>query len=292
MRGLAITLSLLSAVALAFGAQFQNQAVTKNQNADRKRLGLKAVLDLLKRPRWLTGMSLLVGGALLQITALTLAPLIVVQPIGAVALAITALLNARSTKTSINKSTWLAITLCTFGIATFVAFASNVAKESHLDDGNLAQILGVLVVIVTAFLVAFFTFAKRAKAITYILGAGILYGFVASLIKAVVQRVAQGDISLLTIVCALTTGIAVLLGGWFVQNAYASGPPDLVIAGLTVVDPMVAVLVGIIVLGEAKSADPLVLSAFAVSGLIAITGVWLLSRVHPELANGGKDDVV
>jgi drug/metabolite transporter (DMT)-like permease len=290
MRGIAITLSLLSAVALAFGAQFQNQAVTKNQDSGDKRLGLRALLSLIKRPRWLTGMSLLVGGALLQITALTLAPLIVVQPIGAVALAITALLNARSTGTKINRSTWVAISLCTFGIATFVAFASNVAKESHLDDGNLVQILTVLLVILGGFLLAFFTFAKRAKAITYILGAGILYGFVASLIKAVVQRIAQGDITLLTVICGLTTGIAVLLGGWFVQNAYASGPPDLVIAGLTVVDPMVAVLVGIIVLGEAKAADPFVLVTFAVSGLIAITGVWLLSKVHPELSNGTKGD--
>lgn len=292
MRGLAITLSLLSAVALAFGAQFQNQAVSRGNQKNSERLGLRAVLQLLKKPRWLTGMSLLVGGALLQITALTMAPLIVVQPIGAVALAITALLNARSTKTRINQSTWLAICLCTFGIATFVTLASNVAKETHLDDSNLAQILIVLVIIVCLFLAAFVTIAKRAKAITYILGAGILYGFVASLIKAVVQRVAQGDFTWLTLVCALTTGVAVLLGGWFVQNAYASGPPDLVIAGLTVVDPMVAVLIGIIVLGEAKSADPFTLASFAIAGLVAIAGVWLLSKVHPELAESGTEDDV
>ena len=291
MRGIAIALSLLSAVALAFGAQFQNQAVGKtDKSAESKRLGLRAVLGLLKRPRWLTGMAFLVGGALLQITALTLAPLIVVQPIGAVALAITALLNARSTKRRVTRSTWVAISLCTFGIATFVAVASTVAKESHLDDGNLLQILSVLVGILVLFGIGFFTFAKRAKAITYILGAGILYGFVASLIKAVVQRIAQSDLTLLTIVCALTTGLAVLLGGWFVQNAYASGPPDLVIAGLTVVDPMVAVLVGIIVLGEAKSANPIVLITFACSGLVAITGVWLLSKVHPELAISRADE--
>jgi hypothetical protein len=75
------------------------------------------------------------------------------------------------------------------------------------------------------------------------------------------------------------------LGGWFVQNAYASGPPDLVIAGLTVVDPMVAVSIGIIVLGEAAQAadNPLIAIVFAASGAVAATGVWLLSRVHPEL---------
>jgi hypothetical protein len=77
--------------------------------------------------------------------------------------------------------------------------------------------------------------------------------------------------------------LAMALGGWFVQNAYASGPPDLVIAGLTVIDPMVAVTIGIIVLAEAASAGPVISIIFAASGAVAAYGVWLLSRVHPEL---------
>jgi drug/metabolite transporter (DMT)-like permease len=170
------------------------------------------------------------------------------------------------------------------GIAIFVAVAANVAGEKpNLNDGDLAQILLVLGVVVAVFTVGFFTFAKRAKAITFILGAGILYGFVASLIKAVVQRISQQDFSLLTLVCLVVIGLAILLGGWFVQNAYASGPPDLVIAGLTVVDPMVAIMVAIVILGEAQSADALTLVIFTATALVAIVGVWLLAKVHPEL---------
>jgi len=284
-RALAIVLSLLAALGLAFGAQFQNQASDKkstNQPTD-TRLGLKAILRLVSRPRWLLGMTCLVVGGLCQISALVLAPLIVVQPLGAAALVITSLLNARSTKTKINRATWWAISLCTFGIAAFVAASASVAKESHLDDGNLAQILLVLIVLCVLFAIAFFTFAKRARATTYIVGAAILYGFVASLIKAVVQRIAQGDFSLLTLVCLLVSGLVMLMGGWFVQNAYASGPPELVIAGLTVMDPMVAVSIGVIILGEAKQASALTLVVFVVSALVAITGVWLLSRFHPEM---------
>ena len=33
-------------------------------------------------------------------------------------------------------------------------------------------------------------------------------------------------------------------GSWFVQNAYSGGPPDLVIAGLTVIDPIVGIAIG------------------------------------------------
>jgi hypothetical protein len=76
---------------------------------------------------------------------------------------------------------------------------------------------------------------------------------------------------------------AVFLGGWFVQNAYSSGPPDLVIAGRTVIDPLVAVGIAIGVLGEAQQASVLSIAAFSLSGVIAVSGVYLLSRVHPEL---------
>lgn len=284
LRAIAISLSLLAAVALAFGAQFQNDSVVKKTDEQKTKVGIRQVLALFTKPRWLTGMSLLVAGAVLQISALTLAPLIVVQPLGGIALVITALLNARVTKTKINRATWVAISLCTFGIAAFVSVASSVASEVKLDDSNLFQILSVLSVIVVIFGVLFFTIGKKAKAISFILGAGVLYGFVASLIKAVVQRIIQGDFSVLTFVCAVITGVAVLLGGWFVQNAYASGPPDLVIAGLTVIDPMVAVCLGIVILGEAQQANPVTLAVFISSAIVAVVGVWTLSKVHPELA--------
>jgi hypothetical protein len=137
--------------------------------------------------------------------------------------------------------------------------------------------------------VAFFTFARRAKALAYIVGAGVLYGFVASLMKVVVQRIIQGDFEWLTVLCLVATVGAVILGGWFVQNAYASGPPDLVIAGLTVIDPMVGVLIGIIVLGEAQQADPFTVITFSLSAVVAILGVWMLSKVHPELAKKARN---
>ncbi|MEY4391153.1 MAG: hypothetical protein RLZZ400_896 [Actinomycetota bacterium] len=290
MRALAICLSLLAAVALAFGAQLQNDSVSKHdRNAEEKqKLGIRQVLSLFAKPKWLSGMSLLFLGGGLQITAISLAPLIVVQPLGGIALVITALLNARVTKTRITGSAWFAMSLCTFGIGTFVVAASFVADEVRLNDGNLLQILGVLGIIVVVFGVLFFTIGQKFKALAFILGAGVLYGFVASLIKAVVQRIAQQDFNLLTFLCVLVTVAALLLGAWFVQNAYASGPPDLVIAGLTVIDPMVAVSVGVVILGEAQKADALTLSVFVATGLIAVIGVWLLSKVHPELADVKK----
>jgi drug/metabolite transporter (DMT)-like permease len=287
IRALAILLSLLAAVALAFGAQFQNDSIEKNVDkvkGAKRGVGIANFLALLKNPRWLGGMSFLVLGALCQIAALTMAPLIVVQPIGALALVITAILNARSTKTPITKATWVAISLCTGGIATFVSLATGIAQDQReLSDANLYVILSILAFLLVALGTVFLVQRQRMNALTFILGAGLLYGLLATLVKSVIQRIQQSHFEWLTVICLVAAVLAMALGGWFVQNAYASGPPDLVIAGLTVIDPMVAVTIGIIVLGEASSASPLISIVFAASGATAALGVWLLSRVHPEL---------
>ena len=286
-RSLAILLAVAAAVALAYGAHFQNAAVVADSAQKVKSQGslsLKQLMSVVARPKWLSGTAFMVGGIVLQLAALSLAPLIVVQPVGAVALVITSLLNAHSTKTRIGRPTLIAVSFCTIGIAAFVAMASGVAHETVLNDDRLREVLGVLLTILVVFGALFFTIGKRAKALTYVAGAGVLYGFVATLAKVVIQRIYQQQFELLTILCLVALVGAVALGGWFVQNAYSSGPPDLVIAGLTVIDPLVAVSIGIIILGEAQSANFLTILGWLVSAVIAVIGVYLLSKVHPELA--------
>lgn len=286
LRAVAILLAVLGAVAMAFGAQFQNDAVVAGNRHKPKRRGslsIKQLISLLLKPRWLSGTAFMALAIILQLGALSLAPLIVVQPVGAIALVITSLLNARSTKTKLNRGTIVAISLCTLGIAAFVSMATTVAKETVLNDDRLREVLGMLVVILVLFTILFFTLGKRAKALTFVVGAGVLYGFVATLAKVVIQRIYQEQFEWLTLLCLVALIGAVSLGGWFVQNAYASGPPDLVVAGLTVIDPLVAVSIGIVILGEATKANAGTIVGFGASALVAVIGVYLLSKVHPEL---------
>jgi hypothetical protein len=291
LRVLAIALAVLAAIALAFGAQFQNQAVERSREKHiepKVSLSLKELAKLLVRPRWVSGTGLMFLGMVLQLGALSLAPLIVVQPIGAIALVITSMLNARYTKTKLNRATILAIGLSTFGVGGFVVTASQVAAQVELTDENLVKVLLLFVIILVVFAVLFFSFGKKANALTYVLGAGVLYGFVATLAKVTIQRLYQMDYDFLTLIAVVSMLGAVLLGGWFVQNAYASGPPDLVIAGLTVVDPIVAIAIAIGILGEAQQATLGSGALFSGFGLLAIFGVYLLSKVHPELRRTPK----
>jgi drug/metabolite transporter (DMT)-like permease len=282
----AILLAALAAVAMSFGAQFQNDAVMERhatKEPGRGSLSFKQVLSLLSRPRWLGGLGMMGLGVVLQLVALSMAPLIVVQPVGAIALIITPILNAKINKTKLDSRTWFAIGLTTLGIGAFVGQATGVAKEAKLTDANLLQVLGTLIVILIALGLWFVLSGKRAKALTFVLGAGVLYGFVATLAKVVIQRIYQGEFEWLTILCLVALIGAVLLGGWFVQNAYASGPPDLVIAGLTVIDPIVAVSIGIVILGEAQQASLPTMIGFGIAAAIAVVGVFRLAKVHPEL---------
>lgn len=283
LRAIAIMLALLAAVGLALGAQFQNDSVHQRvSGTGLNRLGVKQVLGLLKRPRWLVGTAFLMLGVVLQLAALTLAPLIVVQPIGAVALIITSLLNAKIYGVRLGPRTFFAIALTLAGISSFVVAAAGVANEADMSDEKLLQVLGVLALMLILFGFLMATLGGNAKALNYVFGAGVLYGFVATLAKVIIQRLIQGDFDNLTLSAAIALALAAILGGWFVQNAYATGPPDLVIAGLTVIDPMVAVGIGIVILGEASEASFDVIMTFIGSGLIAVLGVYLLEKVHPQ----------
>jgi drug/metabolite transporter (DMT)-like permease len=288
-RIVAISLAAVGAFAMSFGAQFQNDAVGSAQKSARSKASIRSVLNLkqlvgvMRRPRWLAGTSLLGLATVLQLAALSLAPLIVVQPVGVIALVVTSFLNARLTKTRLNRATLLAISLCTVGIAGFVVAASLAATQPKIDDNKLRSVLTVLVSILIVFGVAFLRFGKRLSALAYIVGTGVLYGFVATLAKVVIARIEQAEFEWLTIFCALALIVAMALGGWFVQNAYSSGPPDLVIAGLTVIDPLVAVVVGVVILGEMDGVSVLIALPFIVCAALAVTGVLLLAQVHPEM---------
>lgn len=291
---LGIAIALVGGVFLALGAQLQHKGVemveARHGTGEKTGLSVRQVLRLASSPWWVVG-SLMLGLAIVfQLTSLGLAPIIVVQPLGVVALVITAIVNARVSKVRLEGAAIRAISFCVAGIAIFVTVAAIFAKESVVGRLQLIVILIVLGVVLVALAVAFLYFRKRASAIFYILSAGVLYGFVATLAKVVINRVGNEiagvtggkSFEWLTIVCIVALLLAAALGAYFVQTAYSVGSPDLVIAGLTVVDPLVAVTVGIAVLGEASRVPLWALFVWVVAAGIAIYGVFQLAKHHPQ----------
>lgn len=284
-QAIGIPLALIGAVFLSLGAQFQHRGVTKVEASTVEVTGglnMRQLVLLMSRPSWVFGTVMLGLAIVLQLTSLAFAPLIVVQPLGAVALVITAVLNARVSRVKLNRASVIAITMCVGGVGLFVTVAAFTAVDKPVTDANLITILIVLGVVLLAFAAAFVVLRTKFKAIFYIIGAGVLYGFVATLAKVIINRTQNGNFEWLTLVCVVGLLLAAASGAYFVQNAYSSGPPDLVIAGLTVIDPLIAVGIGIIVLGEASQAPPWAAVLFVFAGAVAIWGVFVLAKHHPQ----------
>jgi len=294
-QALGIPVALVGSVFLALGAQFQHRGVGKvdaafAESGKAKGLSIPQLRALLTRPSWVIGTVMLGLAIVLQLTSLALAPLIVVQPLGAVALVITALVNARVSKVRLDKASIRAIVFCVAGVGIFVTIAAFTATSKPVQNYELVIILIILAVVLVAFALFFVFFRNRFRAIFYIIGAGVLFGFVATLAKVVIDRVKTIIVAgegvrpedAITIVCLVALIVASLLGSYFVQTAYSSGPPDLVVAGLTVIDPVVAVTIGVIVLGEAANAPIWAIPAFVVAGALAVYGVFQLSKHHPQ----------
>ena len=281
-----IPFALAGAVFMSVGAQLQHAGVGRvsreSDGIKNSGLSIKQLATLMRRPSWLLGTIMLGLAVVLQLTSLAFSPLIVVQPIGAVALVITAFLNARVSKVRLNRASIWAVVLCVGGIGLFVTIASMSARNTPVTQADLSEILVILGVVMLALCLLYAAFRKHASAIYYIVGTGVLYGFVATLAKVVLTRFMQNDVDLLTWVCLVALLGAATVGGFFVQNAYSSGPPDLVIAGLTVIDPLVAVTIGILILDEAAQAQWWDMASYALAGLVAVVGVFLLARFHPQ----------
>lgn len=304
--GIGIALAVVAAVLLAFGTQFQSRGVAlvgeKTGGKGKTGLSFGQLTSLLARPSWVVGTLLLGLAIVLQLTSLTFAPLTVVQPLGAIALVITAIVNSRVSKVPLDRHSIRAIVVCVIGVATFVTIAAFVTERHPITGTQLSVVLIILSVVLAVFITLFVLMKRRKpRPIFYVVAAGVLFGFVVTLANVVIGRVQTiittgfgfDAADILTLLCVIGLAAAALLGTYFVQTAHSSNPPDLVVAGLTVIDPIVAVSIGIVVLGEASSAPLWAIFAFAAAAAAAIWGVVSLSRNHPQaLANTTLADAV
>jgi hypothetical protein len=92
----------------------------------------------------------------------------------------------------------------------------------------------------------------------------------------------DGLLSPFVLGCAVGALVAFLAGAWLVQHAFHAGAPEIVIACLTVGDPVVAVILGGVLLGEGTTTP---IGAWVLLGAAALTataGVFTLAHHHPD----------
>lgn len=296
---LGILMAVVSAALLSVGNHLQARGVARRATAGSSALGFAQFWALARTPVWLLGSALFTLAVLAQLAALAFAPLIVVQPVGVVALVFASLITAVTTRTRPDRREILAIALSVSSLSVFVGVAASVSVQNAISDHELIAVLIVLLTVLLLTFVGMILVRRRGMPpVAFVLLGGLYAAFVATLGKTVLLRVQTAlaaddlqldDTNLLTAACLVGIGVAGALSIYFVQTAHTTNKPQTVVAGLTVVDPFVAVTLGIVLLGEASGAPWWSFLVFAVAGAGAIWGVWLLAQSQLASDDRGED---
>jgi hypothetical protein len=269
-----MALSVLAAVAYALAAVAQHGAVRDvrpvHHPAD-GRLRARELRTLITRRRWLLGLAGTGLGAALHVTALSLAPLVVVQPIGVLAIGLTAVLSGAR----LTRGTLLAVLACTAGVALFVLLAAHDVRPEHGPAVLSPAVLPAAAGAVVALLLLTTAAPRRWRSLPLAAAAGVAYGTVSVLTRVVARQLRDGGLPAVSVLAVLGGLVAIAVGAWCVQQAYAAGRPDTVLACQTVIDPAVGVLMGLLLLGEAG--DP---GAAGLVGQLCAAGLALAGVLH------------
>lgn len=288
--GLAVMVAVIASMAFAVSSVVQQSAVSiGSTNGQRAKLSGRELLALLRSPAWLGGLLLLAVSAGGQVLALQLAPVTVVQPIGVLAVPWTILLAARVHRQSVTVGMWGGAALTVVGtVAVAWVAIAHATDAPRLMDQRLVigTIAGFVIAVVLAFFGSNGPLAWRCLA--WSLAASVIYGVESGLVKAIGAYMGTREWlaspTFWFMAAAIVVGVA--LAGVWIQQGYANGAAEIVVGGLNAGAPIAGVAFGVAVLGEGVYLvqDPPAVVVMGVFAVVALVGVVLLSRHHPDSA--------
>jgi drug/metabolite transporter (DMT)-like permease len=265
---LSVLLSLVSAVAYAGGAIVQEQVAASSPGAQ---------YAPLRRPGWWAAVGLNGLGGLLHVVALALGPLSLVQPLGALTIVFALPMAALFVGRRAGTAAWRGALMATVGLAGLLSLVG----ASDAQSLDTAQRVGAA--LVTGGVVVGLMIAGRAahrhpavRSILLATASGIAFGMSSVFTKTVAVDwnggVSAADLPSLAVIGVLATAGMVLS-----QASYRGAGLAAPLATLTVVNPVVAAVVGITMFGEsfrygtAGTALALSCGVVAAGGLILLT---------------------
>ena len=283
-------MQVVSSFLFASGAILQSLGVKStfdpNGRASSNKLTIAGLLRLFKIPKWLLGLLFVFTGAAIHLIALSFAPVTVVQPVGILAVPWSVLLAAKIHKHQLTPKLWASVGITVLGVVGFTIFSSLYASDVEQPQFMPMLISFIVVCVICAALSMVALKAPAwAKAMVWSSVGAIFYGLASGLMKAAMELIKHPDVHWLQwefVATVLMMLACYGLGVWMIQQGYASGPAEITVGTMTTVDPFVAVLFGLIVLGEGAKMGPLPAIAMAAFGALAVYGVMRLSKDHPD----------
>ncbi len=276
-HGLTVLLAFLAAVFLAVGIVVRQRA-TLDVPAE---LGVSPVMftTLVRRPLWWAGTASAIAGFVFQALALANGSLLLVQPILVSALLFALPLSARLAHRRVTRAEWGWAVLLTVALAVFVLLA----KASPGDYEASLSTSAVVAVVCTAAVAACVIVATRIvgwiRAVLLAVAVGVLFGVVAVLTKLVMHVLTHEGLGAVLAtpvlyLLALLGVVAMLLQ----QSSFHAGSLQTSVPTMLVLEPIVAVVLGAVVLGEHLNVGTWDAVAIGISTLAMAAGTIALGR--------------
>ncbi|WP_205844148.1 DMT family transporter [Mycolicibacterium sp. GF69] len=271
-EGLVVLLALLAAVFLAIGIVVRQRATM--DVPQEHGVSSVMVMTLLRRKLWWAGTGAALAGYVFQALALTKGSLLLVQPILVSALLFALPLSARLANRRVTRSEWIWAMVLTVALAMFVVLA----KTRPGDYEASIPLSALVAVICTGAVMACVIIAVRTnswrRAVLLAVAVGLLFGVVAVLTKLVMYLLTHvGVWSVLTSPALYLLLVLGVVAVFLQQSAFHAGSLQTSVPTMLVLEPVVAVVLGAVVLGEHLTVDGVkaVLIAIAVTAMAAAT---------------------
>ncbi len=276
-QGLVVFFALCAAVCMAIGIVIRQRA-TLDVPPDQ---GISSVMlsTLLRRPLWWVGTGIAVLGYVFQALALIKGSLIVVAPLLVSALLFALPLSARVAGRRVTRSELLWAGLLTAGLAVFVLLA----RPGPAEHPSSLQTSAIVAAIVGGLIVGAVVLAMRTdgwrRAVLFSVAVGVLFGVIAVITKINVHLL--GERGLLALMATPAPYALVLLGivaTLLQQSAFHAGALQTSVPTMLILEPVVAVFLGAILLGEELDAGPYETFALAIAAMAMTAATVALGR--------------
>lgn len=280
--GTSIVCALLAAVSFAFAAVMQQEA-TETVGSD-KSLHLGLLIELVRRPKWLLGGASMLTGFGLQAVALAFGPVAVVQPIVVLELAFAIPFGIFRRRRRAGIREWSGILAVMAGVSIFLFSAS---PGQGIQNPPSTDWIACLVPVAGVALFAVAAGAARGgppRAMFLGSAAGLAFGALSVLTKTVTHLLSIDVLKAFTawqIYVTVGVGIVALIVS---QSAYQAGPLAYSMPFVGVAEPLVAVIIGDVVLGEQVRLSEGQFALELAAALVACAGIILLTTSQTVLS--------
>jgi len=260
------------------------QAMDAKQTRRREYLRLGLIRELVKRARWLSGTGLSLLGWPLQLLALSLAPLVVVQPAMAAGLIVLLALSERMLGERAGRREHLAVCAILLGVLG-TALTAPPNSTTHAHDGVLTAVLVLLGLV--AMLPYIWRFFSRPPAMVTMIGAGMGYAWTGVATKLASDDLAHGHLWL-AVAWGISTAVASVIAALSEMSALQERPAIQVAPVVFVIQTAVPVALAPLLLGERFTSTPLGGVPLALSLAVLIGASAVLARSPVLLALMGE----